>query len=69
MENKMSKTIEEHQKWMNHVGGYARDMTMLDYFAARALPHALRVCGEEGAAERAYLIAETMIKTKDWYDD
>jgi hypothetical protein len=72
----MSKTIDDHQKWMNRVGGFARDMTMLDYFAAQALPQMLRLYSkdatgdwEEEAVERAYFFAEMMVAAKDCYDD
>jgi hypothetical protein len=76
MGNETSKTIDDHKRWMNRVGGYTRDMTMLDHFAAQALPQMLQLYSkdategwEEEAVERAYLVAEMMVAVKDCIDD
>lgn len=54
--------------WMEKTGGYAKDMTLRDYFAAKAMqglvssPH----CGNEFSATQkakvAYTIADEMLK-------
>jgi hypothetical protein len=45
---------------------HAWGMTLRDYFAARALPQCLEVCGTKiTAAEESYRVADAMLKARE----
>ena len=55
--------------WMEKTGGYAKDMTLRDYFAAKAMQGLLSatltpntVWSQDEAAETAYNVADAMLK-------
>jgi hypothetical protein len=53
--------------WMKKTGGYARDMTLRDHFAAKAMQALMAY--EEGTlqndAEVAYQMADAMLKARE----
>ena len=57
----------EPDSWMEKTGGYAKDMTLRDYFAAKAM-HASMMLDPANAAEAseharwAYEMADAMLK-------
>lgn len=55
-----------YASWLTKHGGFAKDMTMRDHFAAKAMQALLTrisMSGEEQAKE-AYRIADAMLKTR-----
>jgi hypothetical protein len=61
---------EEYKGWMVKTGGYAKDLTLRDYFAAKAMQGLLtaELVGEysnEHVADIAYLIADAMLKERN----
>jgi hypothetical protein len=72
-----SKVKEDHTPWIAVTGGYAKDMTLRDYFAAKAMqaliasprsPAPVRD-GQDITAEiisdLAYVTADAMLKARD----
>lgn len=65
-------TIEQPDNWMGKTGGYAKDMTLRDYFAAQWLQGAAadpstrewRYNGQKHA-ETAYIVADAMLKSRN----
>ena len=68
----------EDDTWMEKTGGYAKDMTLRDYFAAQALTGAqvwdavlngknavLANGGTDKLAEIAYAVADAMMKARE----
>ena len=65
------KTEADYTDWMEKTGGYAKDMTLRDHFAALAL----KILGDEWEdhpdwdlehiANSAYEIADSMIKERN----
>ena len=60
---------KDYTDWHIKTGGFARDMTMRDYFAAEAMQSLIVVYRDDKHliaeyAERAYLIADAMIKER-----
>ena len=60
---------EVHDTWLTKHGGYARDMTMRDEFAGRAMQGDL-IGGVHHdnfdiTAKRAYIMADAMLKARD----
>lgn len=56
---------KDYTDWMVKTGGYARDMTLRDYFAAEAMKEIIHECFDfEETAERAYQIADAMLKER-----
>jgi hypothetical protein len=66
------------ETWLSKHGGYAKDMTLRDYFAARAMQIILRDQYEDGiyvgdldndsehvCARSAYIMADAMLKARD----
>lgn len=56
--------------WMEKTGGYAKDMTLRDYFASRAMQSLIVVYKDDKHlvneyTERAYLIAGEMLKERN----
>jgi hypothetical protein len=58
--------------WMEKTGGYARDMTLRDYYAGRAMQGILTatltpntVWSRDEAAETAYNVADAMLKARE----
>jgi len=61
---------KEYTDWMVKTGGYARDMTMRDYFAAKAMQSLIVVYQDDKHivgeySERAYQIANAMLKERN----
>ena len=46
-------------------GGYAKDMTLRDYFAAKAMQSLVHQNYYEVAAKQAYEMADAMLKAKE----
>jgi hypothetical protein len=73
MKDNHELAMEEHARratWMEVHGGFARDMTMRDYFAGRALQGMLSENGggalqNDELAELAYVISNAMLKARD----
>lgn len=72
------KITMEDDTWMEKTGGYAKDMTLRDYFAAQALTGAqvwdavlngknavLANGGTDKLAEIAYAVADAMMKARE----
>ena len=60
---------KEYTDWMVKTGGYARDMTMRDHFAAKAVQSLIVVYTDDKNivgeySERAYQIADAMLKER-----
>ena len=61
-------TMDEPMNWINKTGGYAKDMTLRDYFAAKVVQAMMThpSCPEQinatGLSQAAYEIADEMIK-------
>lgn len=66
--------------WMEKTGGFARDMTVRDYYAGQVVPWFLHTLNEENAsedppmhpqllrqfaAESAYKMADAMLRARD----
>ena len=56
--------------WMEKTGGYAKDMTMRDYYAGLALQGLLAAqlahkSSSDSAAEVAYVIADAMLAARE----
>ena len=57
--------------WMSKTGGFARDMTLRDHFAATAMVGIVQCTGYatkkacKDAAECAYLIADAMLSARE----
>ena len=61
---------KDYTDWMVKTGGFARDMTLRDHLAALAMPSLVVVYKDDKHlvreyAERAYLIADAMLKEKN----
>ena len=59
-------TMDQPDGWMEKTGGYAKDMTLRDYFAAKAMQALLQLGADSDAfdedASMAYLMADAMLK-------
>jgi len=60
---------KDYTDWMVKTGGYARDMTMRDHFAAKAMQSLIVVYQDDKTlvaeySERAYQIADAMLKER-----
>ena len=62
---------KQYTDWMVKIGGYARDMTMRDHFAAKAMQAAITGCATRGEvglysnwAGMAYEMADAMLKER-----
>ena len=55
----------EPDGWMQKTGGYAKDMTLRDYFAAKAMQSLVHQNYYEVAAKQAYEMADAMLKAKE----
>ena len=63
-----SKVIEDHTPWIEVTGGYAGDMELRDYLAAKALQGLL--ASDVNAdmfefARRAYMMADIMLEVRN----
>jgi hypothetical protein len=62
------KTEKDYTDWMVKTGGYAKDMTLRDYFAGRALEGFIRqeelTPTYEQIAEANYQMADAMLKER-----
>jgi hypothetical protein len=59
----------DYTDWMVKTGGYAKDMTMRDHFAAKAMQSLIVVYKDDKQivgeySERAYQIADAMLKER-----
>ena len=61
-------TMDEPANWMEKTGGYAKDMMLRDYFAAKALQglieHGWNTMNDEEHAKTAYQIADAMLEVR-----
>ena len=62
-------TEKAYETWLEKTGGFARDMTMRDYFAGLAMQSLIVVYKDDKTivaeySERAYLIADAMLKER-----
>jgi hypothetical protein len=60
---------KQYTDWMVKTGGFARDMTLRDHFAAMAMQSLIVVYKDDKQlvgdySERAYLIADAMLKER-----
>jgi len=60
---------KQYTDWMVKTGGFARDMTLRDHFAGLAMQSLIVVYKDDKQivgeySERAYLIANTMLKER-----
>jgi len=67
-----SKVKEDHTPWIAVTGGYAGDMILRDYFAAKAMQNFRDQIGSqsdqewfEQIAQGAYRMADAMLKARD----
>ena len=54
----------EDDTWMEKTGGYAKDMTLRDYFAAKAMQALIHKNYFDVAAKEAYKMADAMLKAR-----
>ena len=60
------KESASRSNWLDLTGGTAKDsLTLLDYFAGKALVGVLAFMPYEEAAERAYQVAESMLAERN----
>ena len=65
------KITMEDDAWMEKTGGYAKDMTLRDYFAAKAMQGYLadlewrEDVSPTGTAYAAYRVADAMLKARE----
>lgn len=65
------KITMEDDTWMEKTGGYAKDMTLRDYFAAKAMQGYLadlewrKDVSPTGTAYAAYRVADAMLKARE----
>lgn len=70
MKDNIDRFIEEHAErtstWMQKTGGFARDMTLRDEFAGRAM-QVLKdyVYSFEELSKQAYELADAMLKARE----
>ena len=62
------KDQDVYASWMEKFGGFAKDMTLRDYFAAKAFamlmhPNANDI-SPQATAEEAYRLADAMLKAR-----
>lgn len=69
-DTELDKEIEAYKSWKERFGGLSRDMTLRDYFAAKALQAIMtagywnwKEPGEDSA--RCYAMADAMIKARE----
>ena len=58
--------VSEYQSWVSRFGGFAKDMTIRDYFAAEVLPTLIandQTDLDEDVRD-AYMIADKMLKER-----
>ena len=60
----------EYTSWLTKHGGFARDITIRDYFAAKALQGMLSEDGggaleNDELAELSYMIADNMLRARE----
>jgi len=59
---------KDYTHWMVKTGGYARDMTMRDHFAALAMQGFLGTvkvnCPDDAISQDAYNLADAMLKER-----
>lgn len=55
----------EDDTWMEKTGGYAKDMTLRDYFAAKAMQALIHKNYFDVAAKEAYQMADAMLKARE----
>jgi hypothetical protein len=62
----ISETIDP--TWLERTGGYAKDMTLLDYFAAKAMQQFIATAPKSATdseiCAEAYGVAEQMLKER-----
>jgi hypothetical protein len=52
--------------WMQKTGGFAKDMTMRDYYAGKAVEYvSWNINTFELSAERCYAMADAMLKARE----
>ena len=63
----ISETIDP--TWLERTGGYAKDMTLLDYFAAKAMQQLIATASKSASASQicaeAYGMAEQMLEERN----
>ena len=59
---------EDHTPWIAVTGGYAKDMTLRDYFAAKTMQywlcHPINLEDADRCARNAYSMADAMLKAR-----
>ena len=67
-DKELEKEVEAYKSWKDRFGGFARDMTLRDHFAAKALEGFLAAPDtgwrEDEMAEQAYKRADAMLKAR-----
>ncbi len=59
---------KDYTDWMVKTGGFARDMTLRDHFAAKAMPdiyQRVETGGFERVAKLSYEMADAMLKERN----
>lgn len=70
MDAELAKEIDAYKSWKDKFGGFSRDMTLRDYFAAKAMQSLLAglESGKESQAALipavAYQMADEMLKAR-----
>ena len=68
MKDNHELAMEEHARrttWMQETGGYAKDMTLRDHFAALAMQEMLGAGDYQFVVKNAYAIADAMLKARE----
>ena len=66
-DKELDKEIEAYKSWKDRFGGFSRDMTLRDYFAAMAMQGLLsstKTADEKVIVEDAYHVADAMLKAR-----
>ena len=67
-QEQLNKRAEAHVSWLNKTGGYAKDISLRDYFAAKALQGLLSCevqANKYAFARRSYEVADAMLEVRN----
>lgn len=70
MKDERINVMDTQSPWLTKTGGYAKDMTMRDYFAAKAMQSYMineiwNPDTYKNAADKCYRMADAMLKAKN----
>lgn len=67
MDPELAKEIDAYKSWKERFGGFSRDMTLRDYFAAKAMQGMVsaKETNSRLIAQAAYIVADAMLKARE----